>query len=135
MAIQSFSLSRKLAGNRPDYGEGLYSGQSKLAEQGNAGQAFGPKGPLGKRTGCIWTTWARTPSTVCWPHCGASCSAMTILPRSTVRTMAGTACRPAKARADFDIRWKVALGIEIEDRTLCQEYPLPRVRCRCSGRS
>ena len=46
----------------------------------------------------------------------------------------------AKARADFDIRWKVALGIEIEDRpfaksTLCQEYPLPRVRCRCSGRS
>ena len=25
----------------------------------------------------------------------ASCSAMTILPRSTVRTMAGTACRPA----------------------------------------
>ena len=45
---------------------------------------------------------------------------------------AGTACRPAcwprrcccrqgqraeaKARADFDIRWKVALGIEVEDR-------------------
>ena len=33
----------------------------------------------------------------------------------------------AKAGADFDIRWKVALGIEIEDRpfaktTLCQEY-------------
>ena len=33
----------------------------------------------------------------------------------------------AKARADFDIRWKVALGIEIEDRpfaksTFCQEY-------------
>ena len=32
----------------------------------------------------------------------------------------------AKARADFDIRWKVALGIEIEDRPfakspLCQE--------------
>ena len=30
-----------------DYGEGLYSGQSRLAEQGNAGEAFGPKGPLG----------------------------------------------------------------------------------------
>ena len=33
----------------------------------------------------------------------------------------------AKARANFDIRWKVALGIEIEDRpfaksTLCQKY-------------
>ena len=41
------SASRKLAGNRPDYGEGLYSGQSRLAEQGNAGKAFGPKGPVG----------------------------------------------------------------------------------------
>ena len=38
----------------------------------------------------------------------------------------------AKARADFDIRWKVALGIEIEDRPFA---PLPRVRCSCSGRS
>ena len=28
----------------------------------------------------------------------------------------------AKARADCDIRWKVALGIEIEDQTLRQEY-------------
>ena len=28
----------------------------------------------------------------------------------------------AKARADFDIRWKVALGIEIEDRPLRQEH-------------
>ena len=28
----------------------------------------------------------------------------------------------AKARADFDLRWKVALGIEAEE---------PRVRCRC----
>ena len=54
---------------------------------------------------------------------------------STAPTMAATACPPsllatalllqthdkvsdteAKARADFDIRWKVALGIEIEDR-------------------
>ena len=33
---------------------------------------------------------ARTPSTVCWPRCGASCSAMTISPRSTVRTMDGS---------------------------------------------
>ena len=46
----------------------------------------------------------------------------------------------AKARADFDIWWKVALRIEIEDRpsaksTLCQEYALSRVRCSCSGRS
>ena len=43
----------------------------------------------------------------------------------------------AKARADFDIRWKVAPGLRrgrlwgLRLRT----DPLPRVRCRCSGRS
>ena len=58
-------------------------------------KAFEPEGPVGSGPVCIWTTWARTPSTACWPHCGASCSAMTILPRSTVRTMDATACRPA----------------------------------------
>ena len=40
----------------------------------------------------------------------------------------------AKARADFDIRWKVALGIEIEERPVAKST-LPRARCRCSGRS
>ena len=38
----------------------------------------------------------------------------------------------AKARADFDIRWKVALGIEIEGRPCAKSGPLPRVRCSCS---
>ena len=66
---------------------------------------------------------------------GAGCSRTQISPCSTAPTTAGTACRPAcwrrlscsspttrcsdaeaKARADFDIRWKVALGIEVEDR-------------------
>ena len=84
---------------------------------------------------CIWTTWGRTPSTVCWPRCGAGCSGTPISPSSTAPTTAGTACRPAcwrrllllqshdkvsdaeaKTRADFDTRWKVALGIEVEDR-------------------
>ena len=31
----------------------------------------------------------------------------------------------AKARADFDIRWKVALGIEVENR------PSPRAHSKC----
>ena len=35
----------------------------------------------------------------------------------------------AKARADFDLRWKVALGIE------WKTGPLPRARCRCSAPS
>ena len=38
---------RKLAGNWSGSAEGLYSGQSRLAEQGNAGEAFGPEGSLG----------------------------------------------------------------------------------------
>ena len=50
----------------------------------------------------------------------------------------------AKARADFDIRWKVALGIEIEDRPLCQEHaagvpgavdPARQGAGRCSSRA
>ena len=98
---------------------------------------------LGKRTGCIWTTWGGTPSTVCWRRCGAGCSGTPISPGSTAPTTAGTACRPAcwprpcssvprkvsdaeaKARADFDLRWKVALGIEVEDR-LCYAAGVPR---------
>ena len=74
-------------------------------------------------------------STACRPRCGAGCSGTPISPSSTALTTAGTACRPAcwrrcccssphdkvsdaeaKAQADFDLRWKVALGIEAEDR-------------------
>ena len=70
-----------------------------------------------------------------WPRCGAGCSGTPSSPSSTALTTAGTACRPsllatalllqshdrvsdaeAKARADFDLRWKVALGIEVEER-------------------
>ena len=72
---------------------------------------------------------------VCWPRCVAACFGTPTSPSSTAPTMAGIACPPsllatalllqshykvsdaeAKARADFDIRWKVALGIEVEGR-------------------
>ena len=68
-------------------------------------------------------------------RCVAACFGTPTSPSSTAPTMAGIACPPAcwprrscfqshdkfsdaeaKARADFDIRWKVALGIEVEDR-------------------
>ena len=49
---------------------------------------------FGKRTGCTWTTWGRTPSTVCWLPCGAGCSRTPISRCSTALTTAGTACRP-----------------------------------------
>ena len=35
----------------------------------------------------------------------------------------------AKARADFDLRWKVALGLR------WKTVPSPRARCRCSAPS
>ena len=79
--------------------------------------------------------WVRTLSTVYWPRCGANCSGTSILPSSTAPDNGRESVPPsllatalllqthdkvsdaeAKARADFDIRWKVALGIEIEDR-------------------
>ena len=85
-----------------------------------------------------WTMWAAAPSTASWPPCGVSYFETKTSPNCIARTMAGIACRPvwwpprccpaiqlaydkvsdleAKQRADFDIRWKVALGIEVEDR-------------------
>ena len=79
--------------------------------------------------------WARTPSTVCWPHCGGrlfqdadfavfycSDNGRDSVPPSLLavalllQTHDKVSDAEAKARADFDIRWKVALGIEVEDR-------------------
>ena len=73
----------------------------------------------------------------CWPRCGAGCSGRRLRrvrrvllrrqrPGQRAAQPAGhgaAASNPrqgsdaeAKARADFDLRWKVALGIEVEDR-------------------
>ena len=79
--------------------------------------------------------WGGTPSTGWWPRCGAGCSWTQISPAvycadngrdSVPPSLLATALllqshdkvsdAEAKARADFDIRWKVALGIEVEDR-------------------
>ena len=79
-----------------------------------------------------------------WPPCGDSYFETKISPISIARTTGGDSVPPslvatalllqaydkvsdleAKQRADFDIRWKVALGIEVEDR------PLPRAPCNC----
>ena len=72
---------------------------------------------------------------VCWPRCGAGCSGTQISPGfycadngrdSVPPSLLATALllhshdkvsdAEAKSRADFDLRWKVALGIEVEDR-------------------
>ena len=106
----------------------------EIARAEDAGRAIRSEGPRCV-AGCIRIRWAGTPSMVCWPRCGASCSGTPSSPSSTAPTTAGAACRPAcwrtalllqshdkvsdaeaKARADFDLRWKVALGIEVEDR-------------------
>ena len=83
---------------------------------------------------CTSTWWGEICSTVCWRPCEADCSETPtrrdVLPgqcRSSVApSLLATALllqahdkvsdAEAKARADFDIRWKVALGIEIEER-------------------
>ena len=78
------------------------------------------------------TTWGETPSTVCWPRCGAGCSGTpsfycadngrdSVPPKllATVLLLQShdnVSDAEAKARADFDIRWKVALGVEVDDR-------------------
>ena len=126
--------TRKLAGNRPDYGEGLYSGQSRLAEQGNAGKAFGPKGPLG--SGPVYLDYVGKDTfygllaslrgqlfsdddfaEIYGPDNGRDSVPPSLLATALLlQTYDKVSDAEAKARADFDIRWKVALGIEIEDR-------------------
>ena len=127
-------LPRKLAGNRPDYGEGLYSGQSRLAEQGNAGEAFGPEGPLG--SGPVYLDYVGQDTfygllaslrgqlfsdddfaEIYCPDNGRDSVPPSLLATALLlQTYDKVSDAEAKARADFDIRWKVALGIEIEDR-------------------
>ena len=95
---------------------------------------------FGRPTSCTWTWWARTPSIRLWR---TGVVARPIVPRRRLRRVVlpgqwsgqraasasgGLATAlllqthdkvsdaEAKARVDFDIRWKVALGIEIEDR-------------------
>jgi transposase len=42
----------------------------------------------------------------------------------------GVSDEEAKARADFDLRWKVALGVGLEERPFAK-----RARCSCFGRA
>ena len=86
---------RNLAGNWRSAGWSAILGVNKSSEGGECWESDQTRGVSGKRTGCTWTTWGGTPSTVCWHHCGAGCSETPISPSSTARTTAGTACRPA----------------------------------------
>ncbi len=116
-------------------GRAAILGVNKSSEGGECWESDRTRGVSGKRTGCTWTTWGGTPSTVCWHRCGAGCSETPISPSSTARDNGRDSVPPsllatalllqshdkvsdaeAKARADFDLRWKVALGIEVEDR-------------------
>ena len=132
---------RKLAGNRPDDGEGLYSGQSRLAEQGNAGKAFGPEGPLGSgpsvaASRALYLDYVGKDTfygllaslrgqlfrdddfaEIYCPDNGRDRVPPRLLATALLlQTYDKVSDAVAKARADCDIRWKVALGIEIEDR-------------------
>ena len=130
----SGTLSRKLTGNRPDYGEGLYSGQSRLAEQGNVGKRSDQKGLweadrlyldyVGQDTfyGLLASLRGQLFSDddfaeIYCPDNGRDSVPPSLLATALLlQTYDKVSDAEAKARADFDIRWKVALGIEIEDR-------------------
>ena len=99
----------------------------KASGAGHAGKAFGPKGPLGsgpdyvgKDTfygllaslrGQLFSDDARAT-----PDNGRDSVPPSLLATALLQTYDKVSDAEAKARADFDIRWKVALGIEIEDR-------------------
>ena len=128
------AASRKLAGNWSGSAERLYSGQSRLAEQGNAGKAFGPEGPLG--SGPVYLDYVGKDTfygllaalrgqmfsdddfaEIYCPDNGRDSVPPSLLATALLlQTYDQVSDAEAKARADFDIRWKVALGIEIEDR-------------------
>ena len=82
---------------------------------------------------------------ICWPLCGArlfsdddfaeiygpdngrdSVPPSLLATALLLQTYDKVSDAEAKARADFDIRWKVALGIEIEDRPFAKSTPLGR---------
>ena len=88
------TLPRNLAGNWVS-GQWLYLGSTSVARTEHAGSSDRTRGVSGKRTGCIWTMSARTPSTVCWPRCGAGCSGTPTSPSSTAPTMAGDSMPPS----------------------------------------
>ena len=105
--------------------------QSRLAEQGNAGEAFGPKGPaelyldyVGQDTfyGLLASLRGQLFSDddfaeIYGPDNGRDSVPPSLLATALLlQTYDKVSDAEAKARADFDIRWKVALGIEIEDR-------------------
>ena len=101
----------------------------------NAGRAIGAEGTLGSGPVVPGPRGAGKLLRPVWPRCGAGCSETPSSPSSTVADNGRDSVPPsllatallrqfhdkvsdaeAKARADFDLRWKVALGIEVEDR-------------------
>ena len=121
---------RKLAGNPSWRGVIL-----RAIEASGAGQCWGSRTrrAFGKRTGCIWTTWASFYgllaslrgqlfsdddfAEIYCPDNGRDSVPPSLLATALLlQTYDKVSDAEAKARADFDIRWKVALGIEIEDR-------------------
>ena len=117
--------ARNLARKRRQPGQRLSLESTSITRAENAGRAIGPGGSVGSGPVVPGPRGAGKASTVSWHRCGAGCFGTPTSPSSTAPTMAGIACRPAcwprrccstpatrwsdaeaKARADFDIRWK-----------------------------
>ena len=115
-------------------GERLYLGSTSIAREEHAGRAFGPEGPLGSgpvvsgscgagkllwRIGVLASLRGRLfrDAKFYCPDNGRDSVPPSLLATALLlQSHDRVSDAEAKARADFDLRWKAALGIEVEDR-------------------
>ena len=111
-------------------GKRLYLGSTSIARAENAGRAFGPEGTLGSGPGT--STWGGASTLLAsmrgrlfrdaefaefyCPDNGRDRPPSLLATALLLQSHDKVSDAEAKARADFDLRWKVALGIEAEDR-------------------
>ena len=128
-------MARSLAGKWREPGKRLYLGSTSIARAENAGRAFGPEGPVGSGPAVPGPRGAgkllRPVGLAAGPAAFRDADFVEFycpdngrdsVPPSLLATALllqshdKVSDAEAKARADFDLRWKVALGIEAEDR-------------------
>ena len=118
-------------------GERLYLGSTSIAREEHAGRAFGPEGPLGSgpvvsgscgagkllwRIGVLASLRGRLFRDADFAEFYCPDNGRDSVPPSLLATALllqshdRVSDAEAKARADFDLRWKAALGIEVEER-------------------
>ena len=128
-------VPRNLAGKWPERGERQYLGTSRIARDSSAGGAIGSEGSLGSGPtvsgprgaghtfyGLLASLRGRLFRDADFAEFYCAENGRDSVPPSLLATALllqnhdKVSDAEAKARADFDLRWKVALGIEVEER-------------------